>query len=192
MEPVVGFEPTVRFRIWFTKPVLSTTKGYRHNIMKCINCNKETSNPKFCSRSCAATYNNSIKPKRVKLPRSKCKQCGKECSRQATSYCSTSCQRKHQRLTSIKDGSAGIVAIRSHLRIDLGLSSCSVCGLDTWNDKPIPLEVDHIDGNSENNSVTNLRLICPNCHAQTETYKNKNKGSGRHYRRQRYKEGKSY
>jgi hypothetical protein len=40
--------------------------------------------------------------------------------------------------------------------------------------------------------LDNLRLICPNCHAQTQTYKNKNKGRGRHYRRERYAKGKSY
>jgi predicted HNH restriction endonuclease len=52
--------------------------------------------------------------------------------------------------------------------------------------------MEHIDGNSSNNKVTNLCLLCPNCHSQTPTYKNKNKGNGRHYRRIRYKDGKSY
>lgn len=52
--------------------------------------------------------------------------------------------------------------------------------------------MDHIDGNSENNDLDNLRLICCNCDAQTSTYKAKNIGKGRHYRRQRYAEGKSY
>ena len=41
-----------------------------------------------------------------------------------------------------------------------------------------PLELDHTDGNPLNNQLDNLRLICPNCHAQTETYKGKNMGSG--------------
>src|SRR6266540_5330922 len=44
----------------------------------------------------------------------------------------------------------------------------------------------------EYHSLDNLRLICPNCHAQTETYKAKNMGRGRHYRRERYAKGKSY
>lgn len=43
----------------------------------------------------------------------------------------------------------------------------------------IPLEIDHIDGNSENNSEENLRLICPNCHSLTATYKGANRGKGR-------------
>lgn len=51
---------------------------------------------------------------------------------------------------------------------------CSVCNLTTWNEKPIPLEIDHIDGCHSNNTYENLRAICPNCHAQTDTYKGKN------------------
>ena len=48
---------------------------------------------------------------------------------------------------------------------------CSQCNRKTWNNKPIPLELDHIDGNHDNNNLDNLRLLCPNCHAQTPTYR---------------------
>lgn len=54
---------------------------------------------------------------------------------------------------------------------------CLVCNLSEWNGKPIPLELDHIDGNHFNNSLKNLRVICPNCHAQEPTHAGKNKGS---------------
>jgi hypothetical protein len=46
---------------------------------------------------------------------------------------------------------------------------CEVCNITEWNGKPVPIELDHIDGNHYNNSLDNLRIICPNCHAQTET-----------------------
>jgi len=71
-------------------------------------------------------------------------------------------------------------------------NKCSICGLKIWNKNPIPLVMDHKDGNSENHSIDNCRLICCNCDAQLDTYKSRNRGSGREYRRQRYKEGKSY
>lgn len=71
-------------------------------------------------------------------------------------------------------------------------NKCDTCGIDSWNYKEIVLEVEHKDGNSENNSYGNVCLICPNCHSQTPTYKGANRGNGRHYRRVRYKEGKSY
>jgi hypothetical protein len=51
---------------------------------------------------------------------------------------------------------------------------CSNCGLAQWMSRPIPLELDHIDGDRENNCVENLRLLCPNCHALTPTYRARN------------------
>ena len=71
-------------------------------------------------------------------------------------------------------------------------NSCKECGISEWNSKPIVLELEHIDGNSNNNIEQNLCCLCPNCHSQTNTYKGRNKGSGRHSRRDRYKEGKSF
>lgn len=53
------------------------------------------------------------------------------------------------------------------------IAECSICKLKEWNSLPIPLELDHIDGNHYNQLENNLRLICPNCHAQTPTYRNK-------------------
>ena len=58
--------------------------------------------------------------------------------------------------------------------------------------RPAPLELDHCDGNPLNNHLDNVRLTCQNCHAQTATYKGKNMGSGRYYRRERYATGRSY
>lgn len=60
-------------------------------------------------------------------------------------------------------------------------NKCCICGWCEVNQhtNKIPLEVDHIDGNSENNKEDNLRLVCPNCHSLTATYRGLNLGNGR-------------
>lgn len=53
---------------------------------------------------------------------------------------------------------------------------CQICGCDGhWQNSIISLEIDHIDGDNKNNQLSNLRYLCPNCHALTETYRGKNK-----------------
>ena len=51
---------------------------------------------------------------------------------------------------------------------------CECCGLTTWLDSPIPLEVHHKDGDRTNNTLENFELLCPNCHAFTDSYRGKN------------------
>lgn len=52
---------------------------------------------------------------------------------------------------------------------------CYKCFQEIWIDKPIPLELHHIDGDNQNNNLSNLTLLCPNCHALTDNYRGKNK-----------------
>lgn len=47
---------------------------------------------------------------------------------------------------------------------------CLICNIHKWKGKAINLEIDHIDGNSMDNSIKNLRFLCPNCHSQTKTF----------------------
>lgn len=56
---------------------------------------------------------------------------------------------------------------------------CECCGLNTWLDKPITLELEHIDGNNRNNVIENLKLLCPNCHSMTSTWRGRNINSGK-------------
>lgn len=52
---------------------------------------------------------------------------------------------------------------------------CEECGISKWNNKEITLELHHIDGNNKNNKLNNFKILCPNCHSQTENFRYKNK-----------------
>ncbi len=52
---------------------------------------------------------------------------------------------------------------------------CTICGLKEWNGKHITCELDHINGDRTDHHVSNIRLLCPNCHSQTSTFRGKNK-----------------
>lgn len=51
---------------------------------------------------------------------------------------------------------------------------CEICGITDWMGEKVPIELDHIDGNHYNNELSNLRIVCPNCHAQQDTNSGKN------------------
>ena len=58
---------------------------------------------------------------------------------------------------------------------------CAFCGASRWLDEEIPLQLDHKNGNKDDNNLKNLRLLCPNCHALTPQYRLKNKFKGETY-----------
>lgn len=133
-----------------------------------------------------------------------CAGCGVQIERRGALvrvYCSNRCQRAHERRRNTARWLASGVAVlstrsdhyvRLHIVAEQG-HCCAVCaqGLE-WNDGALVLVLDHVDGDSTNNRRENLRLICPNCDSQLPTYKNRNKGRGRHARRERYANGQSF
>lgn len=84
-------------------------------------------------------------------------------------------------------GRRGKEAISAHVRrylFEKYESKCCECGWSKVNPttNKVPLEVEHIDGNWVNNKEENLKLLCPNCHSLTSTYRSLNKGKGRKVR----------
>lgn len=135
---------------------------------------------KFCSSSCAASFNNPLKPKR-KAETSNCLVCSKSVPKKYRA-CSIACNVIYRRKLLDEKILQGLVKTRKTLRLFLirrDGHKCSVCLNEKWMGEPIPLDLDHVDGNAGNDTLCNIRVICPNCHAQTPTYKNKNKGNGR-------------
>jgi hypothetical protein len=159
--------------------------------MKCKNCFQETNNPKFCSRSCSVTFNNIGRRRHGNAPKF-CLKCNKKTQSHLSNLCNK-CKRKEEYDVKIEKWLSGEIIISGRMikrYLQETISSCSSCGLQkTWNNKPIVLEIEHIDGNSENNRIENLTLLCPNCHSQTPTFKGRNKGNGRLKRREIYQAG---
>lgn len=149
----------------------------------------------FCNKSCAASFNNTYKLKSTS--NRKCVVCNSLIIRKSQKYCSLACQARKRHEDTWNDIENGNVSshhsktIKSYLLNKRGCK-CEMCGITEWLKQPLTLVLDHINGNSEDWNLTNLRLICSNCDTLTPTYKNKNKGNGRHYRRMRYATGKSY
>jgi hypothetical protein len=151
-------------------------------------------NARFCNRKCSAKINavtrTSAKSKYFHL----CPDCSdpinsknKRCKK-----CSDIFLNK-RKVTRVCD--ARTPQTRRKILLHTRGNKCENCCLTVWCGSGIPLEVEHVDGNSDNNDEKNLKLLCPNCHAQTPTYKSKNKyrGSKRQkMRMKRYREGKTY
>jgi len=114
-----------------------------------------------------------------------CKTCGTESKwshQKMNVYCSNTCSAKGMFTETINRFNRGEVSDRKTIRkvlTELSGYKCSCCGISEHNGKLLTLQVDHTDGNAGNNSPSNLRLICPNCHSQTDTFSARNKGSGR-------------
>lgn len=156
---------------------------FRANKTLCESCRKKM------KQECESY---SHKKALLKNRKFECEFCHKEfyASHKEQRFCSGECHKKHRQKLAFdlvdKTGEFEIRAYgeasrkfaRSYLEYKYG-HLCSICGTKEWRGLPVPLVVDHIDGNPYNRKVENFRLVCPNCDAQLPTYKGKNKGHGR-------------
>lgn len=152
---------------------------------------------KYCSRSCAAKVNNlgvNRHGNRV-IPPKKCANpdCLSEFKKYHKSqmYCSVRCFFGHKSWSKVQDwlsgewdGSAGTRRLSRTIReylLEQANYQCQQCGFDTPHplDGSTILEIDHINGDGEDHRPENLRVLCPNCHALTSTYRARNIGKGR-------------
>lgn len=186
-------------------------KKYNENPKKCLYCGKKIEYcvglkiKKFCNTSCSASFNsigNTNNKGKFKNKRDffNCLNCGKKLTTNQKKYCSYKCDGEYTHKKHINiflENQKDIKILPDGIRLYLlskANNKCEKCG---WGEKntysnTYPLIVDHIDGNSENNQIKNLQVICSNCDSILPTYKALNKGNGRHNRRVRYKVGKSY
>ena len=172
-----------------------TRAEYKDNPKFCRYCSAvipfEKRASKFCNHTCSASYTNRVRTRPTK--RSRVCSCGQP-KLLSNKYC-YDCAQKHvyhrpQSVELLKDS----VAIK-RLLIEQRGHRCEDCGLTEWKSHPIPLELHHVDGNSDNNTVENLVLVCPNCHAFTPNYKGAVKGkngSRQLRRRQKYANGEAW
>lgn len=173
--------------------------------MLCLNCQTETKNPKFCSLRCAAIVNGRLYPKRIKTtketvnsPKPKkqkrirlCLFCNQPCKNEyRATFCGYECAYKYKTSERMKEIDErgyifdNTVSYTSNFAKKYMISRfgnyCAICKIDaTWNNQPLALVLDHINGQSNDWSISNLRLVCPNCDSQLPTFKSKNKGNGR-------------
>ena len=180
--------------------IRSKSYNIKREIIICLNCGGEletlkSDKRKFCNNSCSSTYNNKLREKKEKeeKPRKKririykeinygkCVYCEKDIikkdGRSKAKYCDQICQHDHQMITRIKSKKASTRTLKLYLIKKHG-EKCMECGWCNVNESTgkVPIELEHIDGDSENNNLDNLKLLCPNCHSLTPTYKSLNKG----------------
>lgn len=106
-----------------------------------------------------------------------CPNCGNNVLKRNNKYCDQKCKDEFVIKQSDQRYFEGVVRHPKTLKtayLRHNPETCILCKIGhEWNGKPLVLQLDHIDGNSDNNMPSNLQLLCPNCHTQTETFGSK-------------------
>jgi len=181
---------------------------FKHNPQKkkiCLQCLNEIQHvgKLFCSTSCSATYNNKLREDtKVNIT---CETCSVEfkTNKYNSKFCSRKCfnlNRKKLKDAEIESGECQTMDTKRYKkylyeRHGEKCMECGWCAVNEFTNKT-PLELHHIDGDSDNNEVSNLQILCPNCHSLTKDWKGAKKNGGRYSkrrvkRREDYKNGKS-
>lgn len=142
---------------------------------------------RYCTIKCKAAVVRRPKTAHLRYVTVDCRACGQgiitDPKKPQRHFCNNMCQRDHQfEVETIPRVLAGEVTTRTVLKrylVRIRGHRCEVCRMTEWMGKSIPIEVDHVDGDASNNMPSNIRLLCPNCHAQTPTAKGRNRGKGR-------------
>ncbi|MDZ4766078.1 MAG: HNH endonuclease signature motif containing protein [Chloroflexota bacterium] len=176
-----------------------TRERYAANPKSCLKCGEmipfEKKLNNYCSQSCAASVRNLGVTRHFKHPKgSPCVHCGNPVSERHNKYCDECIKNRVYTKKDSLDAYTNDKARRQWL-LKTREHKCQECGLANWLGQPIPLEMHHVDGDTDNNTDENLILICPNCHALTPTHKRKNvlkEGKRQLMRRKRYENGQTW
>lgn len=150
----------------------------------CLKCKKEHdgsfASGKYCSKSCANSrvWSNNSKVNRSNIIKIYYSNLSSEDKKRIYGKSGPKISVTRQNLAKIKrvntDSELLSYGQRKLKILEEQEFKCNICGINNWLGKKLTFELDHIDGNKQNNTRNNLRILCPNCHSQTPTWRGRN------------------